>query len=162
MTSKRRPEDILTDIDESDVHDAVERVLSMSSGERKAELEAAGFAEAELHTKAAGWHARMQRAAVEEVKARLEGEAREKALRAPTRGRRALLLVAAAAVLAVLLALLLLPRSLQRERRMAAPSATALPSAIPGSTAVPAPSRSAPLPEAAPEPHEEDGKPARK
>jgi hypothetical protein len=144
---KRRPEDVLKDIEDSETADAVERVTAMTPAERRSELEAAGYTEAELDAKADEWHARMERAAVDAGKAQLEAEARAKSLRPPAnRGRRPLLLVAAVAVAAIALALVLLPRPRPREAPIAAPSATAPPSATVGASA---PTPSAPPPDAA-------------
>jgi len=147
--SKRSPEDILKDIEGSDVDDAIERVTSMSPDQRKKELEAAGFTEAELRSKADALYERMQAAAVEEGKKRLEAEARAKSLRPPAPRARVVLLVAAAVVAAIVVALLLLPRPRAPETPSALPTATAPPSATIGAQS---PSPSAPLPDASTSP----------
>jgi len=145
--AKRSAADVLKDIEKSDVDDVVDRVASMTPAERLAELQTAGFTEAELDAKADAWHERMQRTAVEAGKAKLEAEARAKSLRPAPRDRRLVLLIAAVAVTGIVLALLLVPRSAEREAPIAVPSVTAPPSAT---TGAPAPSQSAQPPDAAP------------
>ena len=68
---KRGPEEILRDIEESDVEDAADRALAMTREERRKELEVAGVDLSKLHAKADAWHARMQRVAREDGGGRL-------------------------------------------------------------------------------------------
>jgi hypothetical protein len=115
---KRNPEDILRDIEASDVDDAIDRALSLSPEQRSKELQAAGFDIQELQAKADAWHSRLQRGA-------------------QARRRRVVMLVAAAAAAAILVGVLLPPLFLRRESEVAAPPPKASAPAT-GST-VPAP-----------------------
>lgn len=58
--AKRNPQDILDDIERSDVDDAAERVAAMTPDERRAELVAAGFTVEELNAKADALAAKMR------------------------------------------------------------------------------------------------------
>jgi hypothetical protein len=49
---KRNPEDVLKDIEDSEVDDEIDRVLAMTPEERRKELEAAGFDINEIHAQA--------------------------------------------------------------------------------------------------------------
>jgi hypothetical protein len=59
---KRSPEDVLEDIEDSDLDDAAERAEAMTSEERRRKLEAAGYTEGELSEKAARMYAKLQSA----------------------------------------------------------------------------------------------------
>jgi hypothetical protein len=72
--TKRSPEDILRDIEESAVEDAADRALSTTREERRKELEVGGVDLNKLHAKADAWHARMQRVAREDGGGRLGEE----------------------------------------------------------------------------------------
>jgi hypothetical protein len=61
--SKRRPEDILKDIEDSDMDDEIDRVLSLSEDELHGELKGAGFDVDALHAKADALHAKLQQSA---------------------------------------------------------------------------------------------------
>ncbi len=124
--SKRNPEDVLKDIEQSAVDDEVERVLAMSPEERRKELEAAGYTAAELDAKADALFERFQQAGLAGEKKKLEEAGRAKSLGPPAQsGRRTLLLIAAAFVV-ILVALLFLPSLTSRQvTPLAVPSATA-------------------------------------
>jgi hypothetical protein len=59
--SERSPEDILSDIEESEHERAADEALAMSPEQRRAALEAAGFDMREVHAKADALHARARR-----------------------------------------------------------------------------------------------------
>jgi hypothetical protein len=61
--SKRSPEEILKDIEDSEVDDEIDRVLAMSPEERRRELEAGGVDVEGLHAKADALHGQIQHAA---------------------------------------------------------------------------------------------------
>jgi|SRR5579859_1955960 len=60
--SKRKPEDVLKDIEGSDLDDAVEQVAAMTAEQRRDALKAAGVDVAEVHAKADALYERLQRA----------------------------------------------------------------------------------------------------
>ncbi len=60
--SKRSPEDILSDIEDSEADDEIERVLAMTPEERRRELGAGGFDMASLHARADALYAQVHRA----------------------------------------------------------------------------------------------------
>jgi hypothetical protein len=60
--SKRSPEDVLEDIEDSAIDDELDRVLSMSPEERRRELEEAGYDMVELHAKADALYEKIQHA----------------------------------------------------------------------------------------------------
>ena len=147
--SKRSAEDILKDLEDSDVEDAAERVLAMSPEERRRELLAAGFTEQDLRAGAAQWHERLRGAAPEPPGDRLAAQAREQVPEVTSKGGGLLLLVAAMAVAALVIAVLVFPRRASREAPMAMPSASAPAPTAPGASAAPEP---VPVPEAGPPP----------
>jgi hypothetical protein len=59
--SKRSPEEILRDIEDSEVDDVIERVLAMSPEDRRRELEARDVDVGALHAKADALHAQIHR-----------------------------------------------------------------------------------------------------
>jgi hypothetical protein len=126
---KRRPEDILGDIEASGAEEAADRALAMPAEKRAAELEAAGVTQAEAVAAGDAWHERMQRVANDEARRRAEVVAREAVVR-PTRRPPWGVLVAAA--VAVVVALFFM-RQGGPETPVAVPTATGTPTNQPGS-----------------------------
>lgn len=163
---KRGPDDILRDIEDSEAEEAADRALAMSPDERQKALRDAGFDLDALHARADEWHARMQRAPIDEARRRLEADAARKSLRpAPSPRRRFAVLVAAALVaIAVVIALVILPRPVSKEMPVARPSATAPPSATMGvgqpSATAPSSIPSSPSPSVPPSASARDAAPA--
>jgi len=165
---KRGPDDILRDIEGSEAEEAADRALAMSRDERQTALRDAGFDLDALHAKADEWHARMQRAPIDEARRRLEADAARKSLRpAPSPRRRFAVLVAAALVaiaVVIALALVILPRPVSKETPVAQPSATAPPSATVGvgqpSATAPSSIPSSPSPSVPPSASARDAAPA--
>src|ERR1700730_3427460 len=89
--SKRSPEDILKDIEDSEVDDQIDRILAMSAEERRRELEAAGADVGALHAKADALHAQIQQAAPAHL-----DPSPAKVSTLPARSRLAIWLIAAA------------------------------------------------------------------
>jgi hypothetical protein len=150
--SKRSPEDILKDIEESDLEEAADKALAMTEVERHAALKVAGVDLGELHAKADALHERMRRAATEQGIQELEAEARQRALASPPSRRGAVLRLGAVAAAAIVVALLVRARRQGEPPTIAAPSAMLPPSAIPAAP-TPAPSLApTPAPSLAPTP----------
>lgn len=144
---QRSPDEILRAIEDSEVDDVADEVLSMSPEERRKALELAGADIPALHAKADEWHHRIGRAVVDERKEKIEAAARERLLRPPSQARRWIALAAAIAIAAIVAGLLLFPRLLQKRAPIAVPSAWPVPSTSVGaSTSLPSavPERSAP------------------
>ncbi len=120
---KRKPEDILGDIEASDAEEAADRALAMPADKRAAELAAAGVTPADTAAAGDAWHERMQRAAIDEARRRAEVEARQAVTR-PTRRPAWGVLVAAALAVAAVIALFFATRR-GSEEPVAQPPATA-------------------------------------
>jgi hypothetical protein len=154
---KRSPDEILRDIERSEIDDAADEVLSMSREERRKALEAAGADLPAMQAKADEWHHRIERAVIDERKEKIEAAARARLLRPPSHPRRWFVLAAAIAVAAIVLGLLFFPRLMQKQPPIAVPSAWPIPSTSVGTSAiipstVPEPSapRFSPMPEEKP------------
>jgi hypothetical protein len=126
--AKRSPEDILRDIEASDIDDAMERVASMTPDERRRELEAAGFDMNVLHARADGWHRRFQGGARQDGERPPAGAPQQPDGTQYGHGR-AVFLIATAALAAVLVGLLVFPQLLRKEPESAASPPTATPPA---------------------------------
>jgi hypothetical protein len=99
VTSKRSPEDILSDIEDSEADDEIERVLAMTPEERRRELGAGGFDMASLHARADALYAEVHRAE-QDAPSRMKVVPLPAPRRRPARTVWAISLIAAAFVVA--------------------------------------------------------------
>jgi hypothetical protein len=128
---KRRPEDILGDIEASEGEEAADKALAMPAEKRAAELEGAGVTAADVAAAGDAWHERMQRAASDEARRRAETEAREAVVRPPRRAPWGVLVAAAVAFAAIVA--VALRRQDDQQASVPQPSATA--TSLPGAAA---------------------------
>jgi ferric-dicitrate binding protein FerR (iron transport regulator) len=130
---KRSPEDILNDIEASDLEEAADKAVAMTEEQRRQALDAASVDVKELHAKADAWRERMVRAEEEQDRPRREGGNGGKGDRAtqrrPSRRGQVVLLVAAAAMAAAFLVLVMRPPRTDVATPPPAPSTDARPDA---------------------------------